>query len=102
MQRDGTITVRGKRGRVAPMLLTGRVVEVIEELISYRERIGMSNKCRYLFVSGRAPDTAPPPLRGSDCVRLFAQKAGAKNVHNCDLVSKARGDNAPTPPAIRG
>ena len=58
------------------MLLTGRLVEVLDELLSAREKVGISQECPYIFVSGTAPDTAP--LRGSDCVRLFAHKAGAK------------------------
>ena len=66
------VTVRGKRGRGVPMLLNSKLVTVLEELVSVREKVGISKECPYLFVSGTAADTAP--LRGSDCVRVSRSK----------------------------
>ena len=50
----------------------------MEMLVDSRSRVGISPGNPYLFTSGEAEDAAP--LRGSDCVRLFAKKAGAVNI----------------------
>ncbi|XP_043203959.1 uncharacterized protein LOC122371602 [Amphibalanus amphitrite] len=72
------VTVRGKRGIGVPMLLTAKMVETMELLVASRSRAGISSDNPYLFTSGVEGDAAP--LRGSDCVRLFAKKAGATNI----------------------
>ena len=72
------ITVRGKRGRGVPMLLTGAMVETLDLLLSFREAAGVHGLNPYIFVCEAGQHA--PPLRGNDCVRMFARQAGAENV----------------------
>ena len=72
------VTVRGKRGRGVPLLLTQEMVEVLDLLVSSREAAGIDGLNPYIFIGEPGPNAAP--LRGSDCVRYFARQAEAENI----------------------
>ena len=69
---------RGKKGRGVPMLLTRKMVEVLDLLVASREAVRISADNPYIFIGETGADA--PPLRGSDCVRAFAQQTNAENI----------------------
>ena len=72
------VTIRGKRGIGVPVLLSSALLETLEMLVASRAEVGISPDNPYVFTSG--VDATAAPLRGSDCVRVFAKKAGAANI----------------------
>ena len=72
------VKVRGKRGRGVPMLLTKDMDDTLNLLVECRDVVGISSANPYIFTSGTSANA--PPLRGSDCVRLLAKRAGAENI----------------------
>ncbi|XP_073331581.1 uncharacterized protein [Pagrus major] len=67
------IVVRGKRGRPVPILLTPKMLNAIELLVSQREACGVLKDNDHMF----ARPGAMTHFRGSDCFRAFAKQCGA-------------------------
>ncbi|KAM9716009.1 uncharacterized protein ACNS7B_022131 [Menidia menidia] len=68
------IIVRGKRGRPVPILLTPKMLNAAELLVKQREACGVLKENEYMF----ARPCAMTHFRGSDCIRDFAKRCGAK------------------------
>ncbi|XP_074540059.1 uncharacterized protein LOC141806728 isoform X2 [Halichoeres trimaculatus] len=68
------IVIRGKRGRPVPVLLTSKMLCVLELLVEQREACGVLKDNGYMF----ARPGAMTHFRGSDCLRGFAKECGAK------------------------
>lgn len=68
------IVIRGKRGRPVPILLTPKMLFALELLVKQREACGVLKDNSYMF----ARPEAMTHLRGSDCLRGFANACGAK------------------------
>ncbi|XP_032382955.1 uncharacterized protein LOC116696235 [Etheostoma spectabile] len=68
------IVIRGKRGRPVPILLTPKMLSALELLVKQREACGVLKDNGYMF----ARPQAMTHFRGSDCLRAFAKKCGAK------------------------
>uniref|UniRef100_UPI0037E722ED uncharacterized protein isoform X2 n=1 Tax=Semicossyphus pulcher TaxID=241346 RepID=UPI0037E722ED len=69
------IDIRGKCGRIVPILLKPSFVSTLELLVEMRETCGVSSKNPFLF--GR-PHTLTA-YHGSECVRKYAKACGAKD-----------------------
>ncbi|KAF7641213.1 hypothetical protein LDENG_00288930 [Lucifuga dentata] len=68
------IVIRGKRGRLVPILLTSKMLCGLQLLVKQREAFGVLKDNTYLF----ARPEAMTHFRGSDCIRGFAKVCGAK------------------------
>ncbi|CAJ1057878.1 uncharacterized protein LOC124050300 [Xyrichtys novacula] len=68
------IVIRGKRGRPVPILLTPKMLCLLELLVKQREACGVLNENCYMF----ARPGAMSHFRGSDCLRSFAKGCNAK------------------------
>lgn len=74
----GCVVVRGKRGTAVPMMLTSAIQSALDLLVSSRDAVGISPENRYMFPTGVAGDAGT--VRGSDAIRIYANKCGANNV----------------------
>lgn len=68
------VEIRGKRGRKVPVLLTDRMCLSLDMLIKLRSRVGVPITNHYMF----ARIEADTHIRGSDCLRKFANACQAK------------------------
>lgn len=68
------LEIRGKRGRKVPVLLTDRMCLSLDMLIKLRSRVGVPITNHYMF----ARIEADRHIRGSDCLRKFANACQAK------------------------
>ncbi|KAL0193151.1 hypothetical protein M9458_011447, partial [Cirrhinus mrigala] len=68
------IIIRGKHGRLVPILLTPKMLCALELLVKQRELCGVIKDNVYMF----ARPEAMTHFRGSDCLRGFAKACGAK------------------------
>ncbi|XP_050965197.1 uncharacterized protein rnf214 isoform X2 [Labeo rohita] len=68
------IIIRGKHGRLVPILLTPKMLCALELLVKQREPCGVIKDNVYMF----ARPEAMTHFRGSDCLRGFAKACGAK------------------------
>ena len=67
------VEIRGKRGRMVPIILTPTMVQSLELLVEERSLCGIGENI-YLF----ARPGFETRLRGSDCIRELAKKCGAE------------------------
>ncbi|KAI4899531.1 hypothetical protein NFI96_007438 [Prochilodus magdalenae] len=68
------LEIRGKRGRKVPVLLTERMCSSLDLLMEFRSRVGVPVTNLYMF----ARIEADTHIRGSDCLRKFANACNAK------------------------
>lgn len=68
------LEIRGKRGRKVPVLLTDLMCTSLDVLIDLRGRVGVQVSNPYVF----ARIGADTHIRGSDCLRKFANACGAE------------------------
>lgn len=68
------IIVRGKQGRLVPILLTPKMLSALELLMKYRKVCGVLKDNLYMF----AQPGAMSHFRGSNCMHDFAEGCGAK------------------------
>ncbi|XP_062599195.1 uncharacterized protein LOC134260661 [Saccostrea cucullata] len=66
------IEIRGKKGAKVPILLTNSLKETMEALLKARKALKIDSD--YLFIKPKNSN----PIRGSDCLRKFSLKCGAK------------------------
>ncbi|XP_058491567.1 uncharacterized protein LOC131463693 [Solea solea] len=69
------IDIRGKCGRMVPVLLKPSFVSGLELLVKTRETIGVPSENLYLF--GRP--SVLTAYKGTDCVQKYVKECGAKN-----------------------
>lgn len=69
------IDIRGKCGRMVPILLKPSFVSALELLVKIRETCGVPSKNPYLF--GRP--NALSAYNGSECLQKYVKECGAKN-----------------------
>ena len=67
------IELRGKRGRMVPILLTSDILQAVNVLVSERARCGIKPGNNYVFAVNHSENC----LRGSDCLRNVSTKCGA-------------------------
>ncbi|CAG0884569.1 unnamed protein product, partial [Cyprideis torosa] len=71
------VEVRGKKGKVVPVLLTKEMKRACDVLLEKRFEVGVDKKNIYLFA--RPFFGAQTPLRGTDAIREHSEKCGAEN-----------------------
>ncbi|XP_070549166.1 uncharacterized protein [Ptychodera flava] len=69
------VEVIGKRGRIVPILLTEKLTQSVLLLNKTRESVGVNPQNMYVFA--RAYYASLGHIRGSDCIRKFANECGA-------------------------
>ncbi|XP_073672227.1 uncharacterized protein [Paramisgurnus dabryanus] len=70
------IVIRGKRGRKVPVLLTGDMKKALDFLIEHRtQENGILYTNKYVFAKAKSDSH----IRGSDCLRKFANLCNAKH-----------------------
>ncbi|XP_056001324.1 uncharacterized protein LOC125677270 [Ostrea edulis] len=74
------VEIRGKRGRMVPILITPALERSIVLLNETREQAGVSKSNPYVFA--RSGFSSLNPIRSSDCLRKFAEESGVKNTRN--------------------
>jgi len=67
------VEIRGKRGRVVPVILTPQMVKAMDLLICKRHTVGISEANPYVF----ARPFASTPLRACECLHKLAVDCGA-------------------------
>ncbi len=68
------VEIRGKRGRKVAVLLTPGMVESLNLLVNNRMECGVHDTNIFLFARPKCSSY----YRGQDCLRLYAEKCGAK------------------------
>ncbi|XP_056007620.1 uncharacterized protein LOC125653612 [Ostrea edulis] len=74
------VEIRGKRGRMVPILIKPALERSIVLLNETREQAGVSKSNPYVFA--RSGFSSLNPIRSSDCLRKFAEESGVKNTRN--------------------
>jgi hypothetical protein len=74
------LEIRGKRGRIVPILLTPALERSINLLIDTRKLVGVNPKNLYVFA--RSSFDSLNPIRSSDCLRRFAVESGVTKTAN--------------------
>lgn len=69
------LEMEGQYGRNTLVLLTERMISVVDLLIEHREQAGVSKTNPYLFARTEGPSF----IRGLDCFRRAAMECGVKN-----------------------
>ncbi|XP_039615958.1 uncharacterized protein LOC120533247 isoform X1 [Polypterus senegalus] len=69
------LEIQGKKGRKVQILLTPAVQRAMDLLVDKRQSCGVSRENIYMF----ARLAALSHIRGSDCIRVFANECGAKD-----------------------
>ncbi|XP_069110207.1 uncharacterized protein [Argopecten irradians] len=67
------VEIRGKRGRIVPVLLTTTLQKSIECLMKYRDAAGVHVDNKYVFP--RSSFDSLNPIRSADCLRRFGREA---------------------------
>lgn len=75
------VSIMGKRGRPVTVLLTPELLAQVQKLMDTRHMIGIPDTNIYVF----AQLSSEMPLRGSDCIRMFARSA--ELVKPCSVTS---------------
>lgn len=74
------VEISGKRGRTVPVLMTNSMKDSIDVLVKGRNEAGVDPSNKFVFaVSKRKSDSH---IRGSDALREYSTKCGAKNPSN--------------------
>lgn len=75
LEKYSKVAVIGKRGRPVTVLLTPDILEQMQKLMDTRHIVGIPDTNPYVF----AQLSSDMPMRGSDCIRMFAVSAGLSN-----------------------
>ena len=70
----------GKRGRTVPLLLNDELQQVLKLLIDHRDAAGVNSQNEFVFA--RNFNSSLSHIRGTDCLRKFAEECGAKHPQN--------------------
>ena len=74
------IKLVGKRGRTVPVLLTTEMMALLNALVAKRHKAGVAQDNTYLFA--RCCYGGTGHVRGSDCLRAYANDAGVDNANS--------------------
>jgi len=69
------IEIRGKRGRIVPVILTPELSKAVEHMNAKQNEVGVSEDNDFVF----ARPLSANPLRASECLHQLAVQCGAKN-----------------------
>ena len=73
------VEIKGKRGRKVPVLLTPEVLKAIDILIEHRDKVEINPANPFVFA--RASRQSRKNMRGWDCLRAVAARAGLEKPH---------------------
>lgn len=71
------LTIRGKRGRIVPVLLSPIVVSCIDLILKYRKEAKIASNNEYIFSKPNGSELSKPYFRACPPMRRFANDCGA-------------------------
>ncbi|XP_036140240.1 uncharacterized protein LOC105837383 [Monomorium pharaonis] len=71
------IIIRGKKGRIVPVLLSAFIIKCIDTILKYRKNAGAKSNNKYVFCVPSANKLKKKYLRACPLMRKFAKECGA-------------------------